>query len=272
MQKIDSKKIRILSRLGSKDRGLLEISKRNTKASIKKRSSRVRDLNKSFLSLSESLKINNNLNNIICFDISHFSGKEAVGGVVFYSSKGPIKSRYRLFNISAENSGNDYGSMEEVLLRYFTTQKNFLTGNSLVILDGGKALQELARKILNNKGLKDICIISIAKGARRRASFDVIHTKEGKIAVDRANRAHLLIQEIRDEAHRFSITKQKRKQIKSTIRSSLDSIAGIGRKKRESLLRHFGSVEQIKRASVEDIMEVRGVGRSLSNNILKRLK
>ena len=115
-------------------------------------------------------------------------------------------------------------------------------------------------------------VISISKGIRRKASFDNIHLPNGKsMTIDKASISHQFVQEIRDETHRYAITLQKKKMRKTSIKSSLDDLSGIGNVRKKMLLRYFGSLEQIKRASVDDLSEVSGIGKSTAQSVYKEL-
>ena len=164
-------------------------------------------------------------------------------------------------NISKENSGDDISSMVEVIERRFKDKDLDLEESSLLLIDGGKVhLSHVVRK-LEELALDEIPVIAISKGARRKANFDLIHTKDGSSLVSSGSLAHKFIQEIRDETHRFSIKNQKSKQRKVSVQSRLDNLKGVGPKRKKLLIRYFGSVEQIRRASSQDIMNVPGLGK-----------
>ena len=120
-------------------------------------------------------------------------------------------------------------------------------------------------------GIKDVNVISISKGVRRKATFDTIHFPNGKeSSINQTSISHQFIQEIRDETHRYSITMQKKKMRKTSIQSSLDELAGVGTVRKKLLLRYFGSLEQIKRASIEDLSEVSGIGKIQQNQYINK--
>ena len=127
-------------------------------------------------------------------------------------------------------------------------------------------------KTFEEFNIKDIDIIAISKGARRKASFDNIHLPNGEsIIIDQGITFHQFIQEIRDETHRFAITIQKKKMRKTSIKSSLDDLSGVGRVKKKLLLRYFGSLEQIRRASIDDLSEVAGIGKNTAESIYREI-
>jgi len=266
------KKVRLISKLGSKDLGLLEICENNTKFSFGKNVN-LNKISPAFLALEEELSLTNKLLLIESYDISHHSGSAAVAGCVVYSQYGKLKEKYRLFNISENNSGDDIASMVEVIERRFTNHDLDLDKPNLIIVDGGKVHLSHVVKKLSALSLEDIFVIAISKGVRRKPEMDSIHTIDGKTRkVKRGSITHKFIQEIRDETHRFSITMQKKKLRKLTTSSSLDDLFGVGSKRKKELIRYFGSLGQIKRASAKDLMNVPGVGEKTALLISEQLK
>ena len=168
------------------------------------------DIKVKIKSLNETLKIKDPIKIIESYDISHQSGTDAVAGCVVYSIQGKDKSLYRTYKISEENSGNDIGSMDELIKRRFS-KDNKKTLPNLVIIDGGKAHLNSAMKTFVDLGLDDLNLISISKGARRKLSFDSIHLADGQtIQMNSSSVFCRFIQEIRDETHRFAITSLKK--------------------------------------------------------------
>ena len=142
----------------------------------------------------------------------------------------------------------------------------------LLIIDGGKTHLKKVVQALEAYDIQDVNVISISKGARRKAAFDTIHFRNGKsVTINEASISHQFIQEIRDETHRYSITMQKKKMRKISIKSSIDELSGVGTVRKKLLLRYFGSLEQIKRASVEDLSEVSGIGKATAELIYQQI-
>ena len=223
--------------------------------------------------LQEELCLDKKIDLIESYDISHHSGSAAVAGCVVYSKNGKEKNRYRLFNISNENSGNDIASMVEVVKRRFTDTNLNMEIPSLIIIDGGRVHLSYVTRELKRLGLKEIPVISISKGARRKLEMDSMHRQDvSSVKVSKGSLAHKFIQEIRDETHRFSITMQKKKQNKLSTTSALDALEGVGPKRKKLLIRYFGSVEQIKRASASDLINVPGLGKKTATSIYNQLK
>ena len=223
-------------------------------------------------SLKEQLGLKEEIKLIESYDISHHAGSGAVGGCVVYSKDGKLKDKYRLFNIAPENSKNDIASMEEVIKRRFSNHTLGLEKPNLIIIDGGRVHLSAVNKVLNKLAMKNIEVISISKGVRRKAEFDSIHKIDGStIEVTKGSLSHLFIQEIRDETHRFSITNQKKKQSKLSMKSSLDDLEGIGLQRKKLLLRYFGSLDQIERAGIQDLLNVNGIGQKTAYLIYNHL-
>jgi excinuclease ABC subunit C len=272
LSKFHDKKVKITTKPGKKDKGLLEISLSNTIMACTKSFKNRKDTSLVLYSLKEQLGLKEEINLIESYDISHHAGSGAVGGCVVYSKEGKLKDKYRLFNIAPENSKNDIASMEEVIKRRFTNQTLGLEKPNLIIIDGGKTHLNAVSKILNNLAVRNIDVISISKGARRKAEFDSIHKIDGStIEVIKGSLSHLFIQEIRDETHRFSITNQKKNQSKLSMKSSLDDLEGVGLKRKKLLLRYFGSLDQIERAGIQDLLNVNGIGQKTAYLIYNHL-
>ena len=270
LSKYHQRSIKIITRPSKKDHGLLELSQSNTDYSS--RESKAEDRSSAFSSLEKDLDLVSELNLIESYDISHNASSAAVGGYVVFSPNGKLKDKYRLFNISSENSGNDIGSMVEVIERRFKNKNINLENPDLIILDGGKAHLNAVSKKLKELKIKDVFLISISKGVRRKADMDLVHLPNGSTKrIKSGSLTDLFIQEIRDETHRFSIYNQRKRFNKISIGSSLDGLYGVGPKKQKKLMRHFGSVDQIKRASIEDLMKVQGLGRITAVSIYNQL-
>lgn len=265
-------KVKIITRPTKKDKGLLDICRSNTLYAVG-RLNQGNDSSQALISLTKELNIPKSLNIVESYDISHHSGSAAVAGCVIFSTKGKLKEKYRLFDISKSNSGNDISSMLEVIERRFTNKNLNLDQPDLIIIDGGKTHLSQVVKKLNQLGKNEICVISISKGIRRKPVMDSIHLMDGSTKkIQKGSLSHLFIQEIRDEAHRFCLSNQKKKTSKNLIGSALDEIKGIGPKKKKLLLRHFGTVDQIKRAGVEDLTNVPGLGKIAAISLHDRLQ
>ena len=271
LSKLHKTKVKIIIKPGKKDRGLLKICKSNTKLAFNKSSKEILDISSNLNSLKEFINLNYDIKLIESYDISHHSGKNAVAACVVYGKEGKIKQNYRMFNISKENEGNDIASMEEAIQRRFESKDLGLKKPDIILIDGGKAHLNAVSKMLSRIRVKDIEVIAVSKGVRRKADFDSLHRKDKQVIYLKGSVVHLFIQEIRDETHRFAISRLKKKQNKSSLGSSLDEIIGIGKEKKNNLLRHFGSFEQIKKASFEDFLIVPGIGKETAQTLSRHL-
>ena len=200
------------------------------------------------------------------FDISHHGGHYAVASAVRFSSNGPEKSNYRLFNIPKEFSGNDIGSIKHVLERRIN-KKNINPLPDIILIDGGKLQLEAALSVFAALAKQSLMILSIVKGSKRVRSTETILSKDGIIEISKDSPGFLLLQQIRDESHRFAITSNRKKKNKSIKKSSLNNIKGLGPKKRKNLMNYFKSIQSIKNASVDDLCKVSGISITLATDI-----
>tara|TARA_B100000586_G_C19895461_1_gene336794 strand:- start:182 stop:673 length:492 start_codon:yes stop_codon:yes gene_type:complete len=162
--------------------------------------------------------------------------------------------------------------MQEVMERRFSQIKNVNTLPSLILLDGAQVHLKAVRKVLNKLKIEGVYLIAISKGARRKGEMDTVHNEQGKkLNFQKKSSELLFLQEIRNETHRFSISKQRKKELKRISKSSLDSIEFVGAERKKALLRFFGSTEQIEKASPKDLMKVRGVGKKTADLIFRNL-
>ena len=206
------------------------------------------------------------------YDVSHISGDNAVASCVVYSKNGPLKNNYRLFNIPKKLSGNDIGSLEHVIerrLKYYDDPK---TKPDLILIDGGESQLKFVKKVIDGSEHKDLEVISIVKGLNRVRATETIIGKNGILELDKHSKAFLLLQEIRDESHRFALKAQRKNKRNRITRSELDKIKGIGITLKARLLKRFKSLKNIKSASLEDLMTVKGINERIAKDIIQYLK
>ena len=211
------------------------------------------------------------INKIEGYDVSHISGDNAVASCVVFSKSGPLKDNYRLFNIPKNLSGNDIGSLEHVIERRLKYYDNLKTKPDLVLIDGGKSQLKFVTNIINKSKHKNLDVISIVKGANRVRATETIIAKTGVLELDKYSKAFLLLQEIRDESHRFALQAQKKKKRSKITKSELDRIKGIGNILKKRLLKKFKSVANIKLASIDDLMTVDGINEKIAKLITNEL-
>lgn len=204
-----------------------------------------------------------------CFDISHTQGEATVASCVVFDSEGACSSHYRRFNIENITPGDDYAAMQQALTRrYKNLQKEAMPLPDILFIDGGIGQVKVAHTVLNELQLTDIRIIGVAKGPSRKPGLETLIFPDGDtLILPKDSPALHLIQQIRDEAHRFAITAHRGRRAKVRRTSILEEIAGIGPKRRQRLLRHFGGLQGVSRAGVEDLAAVPGIERQLAQKI-----
>jgi excinuclease ABC subunit C len=209
-----------------------------------------------------------------CFDISHSSGEATVASCVVFDQGGPRKSDYRRFNIEGITGGDDYAAMQQALERRY---KRLKSGEAplpdILFIDGGKGQVSQAMSVLSDLQISGVEVIGVAKGTTRKAGFETLLNgatgRERQLGVD--NPALHLIQQIRDEAHRFAITGHRARRDKVRQRSTLEDIAGVGAKRRRDLLRHFGSAQGVENANIEELKKVSGISATMAQQIYDHL-
>ena len=211
---------------------------------------------------------------IECFDISHTQGESAVASCVVYQGSGMRKSEYRRFNIQGIQPGDDYAAIRQAVLRRY---ERVLTGEgvapTLILIDGGKGQLGSALSALNELGLSHFPIIGVAKGEARKPGLENLIFADGREPVQLApeHPALHLIQEIRDEAHRFAIAGHRAQRSKTRRTSRLDEISGIGPQRRKALIAHFGGLQGVANAGVDQLSAVSGISRELAEKIYTAL-
>ena len=212
------------------------------------------------------------INKIEAFDVSHISGENAVASCVVFSKMGTEKNNYRIFNIPNELSGNDVGSLKHVLerrIKYFDDPK---IKPDLLLIDGGKTQLKFVNSVLEKSNHKDLKVISIVKGLNRVRATETILSKDGILELDKNSKAFLILQEMRDEAHRFAIQAQRKKKRKTISKSELDLVKGVGKVLKSRLLQKFKSIKSIREANLSDLMTVEGINEKIAKLIMEKLK
>ena len=222
------------------------------------------------LRLDELLNLDGSLQRIECFDISHSSGEATVASCVVFDVEGAKKTDYRKFNIEGIVPGDDYAAMEQaVMRRYKRLEKGEGVYPDLILVDGGKGQVTAVIRILEKLSMDLLKVVGVAKGEGRRAGLETLI--EGrtfrKWSLKSDDPALHLIQQIRDEAHRFAIAGHRAKRDKARNVSKLDGISGIGPKRKRDLLRHFGSYAGVESANVEELEKVSGINAAIATRI-----
>ncbi len=204
-----------------------------------------------------------------CFDISHTQGEATVASCVVFDSKGPLKSEYRRFNIQGVTKGDDYAAMEQVLMRRFKKAADGGLMPDLVIIDGGKGQLSIAERVMASLNLSEVNLLGIAKGPTRKAGWEqlILANTTKELILPQDSPALHLLRFIRDEAHRFAITFHRQKRQRARLDSSLETIEGIGSKRRQALLKRFGGLRELAKAPIEEIAKIRGISIDLATKI-----
>ncbi|MFK8053672.1 MAG: excinuclease ABC subunit UvrC [Woeseiaceae bacterium] len=220
--------------------------------------------------ISETFGLETPPSRIECFDISHTGGEATVASCVVFGPDGPMKSDYRRFNIQTTDTGDDYAAMHEALLRrYERVRKGEVPMPDIVLIDGGKGQLSQAQDVMLELGLSEILLIGVAKGRSRKAGAEQLFVvgESRPILLPPDSPALLLIQRVRDEAHRFAIAGHRGRRAKARKVSGLQEIPGLGPVRRRELLTQFGGLQGVKRASIDDLAKLKGISRKLAERI-----
>ncbi len=242
-----------------------------------------------FLSLQDMLGCNELPSRLECFDISHTQGDQTVASCVVFDREGPLKSAYRRYNIEGITGGDDYAAMHQAVLRRFKRlkQENNAandarpTGESnelpelmaglpdILFIDGGKGQVHAAKKALAELNINNVMIVGVSKGPDRKPGMEKLIQagQDQPLNINPGASGLLLIQHIRDEAHRFAITGHRQRRSKAKKQSTLESISGLGAKRRQILLKQFGGLQGVSQAGVDALCSIDGISRQLAQRI-----
>ena len=265
-----NKRTKIKDRVVSYRAKWLKISVANAEESLKSKLASKASISNQLTGLTQALGSKQKLSDVVCFDVSHHMGDKSVAACVRLNEEGFSKKDYRRFNIEGVTPGDDYAAISNAVERYYKRIKNESQDcPDLLIIDGGKGQINSVRKVLESLSIKNQTIIGIAKGDKRDPKNDRIFLEGLKKPIDMNGQdpAKFLVQSIRDEAHRFAITGHRAKKRKQLLQSDLESIDGIGPSKKRNLLTQFGGIQEVKRASVEDLLSVDGINKNLAKKI-----
>ncbi|OTG88049.1 excinuclease ABC subunit C [Acinetobacter sp. ANC 4558] len=259
------KKIKIKHQVRETRAEWLELAEMNVEHAIKGKLANHFELNERFHQLEQV--VGRPIDRIECFDISHTMGEATIASCVVFDSGGVRKRDYRQFSIQDITEGDDYAAMRQALTRRY--KKHMLP--DLLLIDGGKGQLHMAMEVMQELGL-DAFMVGVSKGEGRKPGLETLHFTNGeKIQLPEDHKALHLIQQVRDEAHRFAITKHRAKRDKKRGSSILEVIPGLGPKRRRDLLTHFGGIQGVLKASEKELTLVPGFGDVMAKTIYKVL-
>ncbi len=268
------RKIRINSNVIGQKRVWLKMAETNAELALKQRLAQQANQQLRLQALRAALELPETVERIECFDISHMMGEATIASCVVFDKGDMRNQEYRRYNISDITPGDDYAAMREVLTRRY---KKVAAGEGkmpdVVFIDGGKGQLGVAHEVMQELGLVDIILVGIAKGEERKPGLEQMFFPQNAtpISLKKDNIGLHLLQQIRDEAHRFAITGHRAKRGKKRMQSTLEEIEGIGAKRRKSLLTRFGGLQGVKNASIDELAQVEGISRVLAEKIYQEL-
>ncbi|MGO3217760.1 MAG: excinuclease ABC subunit UvrC [Halomonas sp.] len=231
-------------------------------------------LTQRFSALQKALELDEIPQRLECFDISHSHGEATVASCVVFDHQGPRKSDYRHFRIEGVAAGDDYAAMQQALTRRLKRVKSGeAVAPDILIVDGGKGQLNMARGVFKALDITNIILLGVAKGTTRKAGLEslFLETADNPLNLDPSSPALHLIQHIRDESHRFAIAGHRAQRDKARRTSTLQDIPGVGPKRRRELLRFFGGLQGVQKASRDELLRVPGINAALAESIYRAL-
>ncbi len=268
------RKVKINTNAIGDKRVWLKMAETNADLALQQRAAQHSNQQARLTALREALDLSETTERIECFDISHTMGEATVASCVVFDKGQMQNSEYRRYNITGITPGDDYAAMRDALTRRY---KKVAAGEGklpdLVFIDGGKGQLGVAVEVMQEVGLPDILLVGIAKGEERKPGLEQMFfpNRDTPIGLKKDNPGLHLLQQIRDEAHRFAITGHRARRGKARMHSSLEDIAGIGAKRRKALLVRFGGLDGVKNASVDELAQVEGISQMLAEKIYQEL-
>ncbi len=257
-----------------KQRKWIELCELNAGENVLRRGLEMGQIASRLQALQERLHFTTALKRVECFDISHTQGEETIASCVVYDAAGINKKAYRRFKIEGVTPGDDYAAMRQVLMRRLKRlQEEGALMPDLLIIDGGKGQLKQAIEVLQELGL-NIRLLGVAKGPERQAGQEELWQPglSSALHLDPHDEAFLLIQHIRDEAHRFAIGGHRQRREKKRSESILTHFQGVGPKRRSAILKHFGGWQEVRAAQIEELAKVPGISLKLATALFKQLQ
>ena len=271
------KRLEIKTKVRGERASYLRLALTNAANAVATRLSHKNTVEQRFLLLEEALEINSPIARMECFDISHTMGESTVASCVVFNREGPHKADYRRYNINGITPGDDYAAMAQAITRRFDRIDNNGKIPDILFIDGGIGQLRIAQKIVDEKCAQldnPPTLIGIAKGEGRKPGLEtlIFGESEASFSLPSDSPALHLIQHIRDESHRFAITGHRAKRQKTRNTSTLESIAGVGPKRRKALLQYLGGIQEVKGASVAELAKVPGISIEMAQTIHDALR
>jgi len=266
------KKVTLLHRVTGARKVWVAMAQANARLSAERRGAERANQSQRLAALRETLDLPA-LNRIECFDISHTMGEATVASNVVYEGDDLKKSDYRRYNISGITPGDDYAAMHAALIKRFhrSVEENGALPD-LLLIDGGKGQISSAVEAMNELGLGQVFLLGVAKGEARKPGLETLIFADGReLHLAKDHPGFHLIQQVRDEAHRFAITGHRAKRGKARMQSTLEDIPGIGPRRRKQLLERFGGLQGVRDAGVDALASVNGISRELAETIYHAL-
>ena len=268
-----SHKVAIKARVRGDRARFVEMAVTNARHSAELRYQSSASYERQLEELCEVLELDEPPTRLECFDVSHTAGEATVASCVVFGPEGPLKSDYRRFNVADVAPGDDYGAMAQVLMRrYARVQKGEVPMPDVLFIDGGPGQLARAIAVMQELGVSGARLVGVAKGQDRKPGRESLYLPDrtDPLRLPPSSPALHLIQQLRDEAHRFAITGHRARRQKARTRSPLEDIPGLGPKKRRELLKQFGGLQALTRAGIDDLQRVRGISRQLAEAIYER--
>lgn len=269
------RKVTLSSSVRGHRKDWLAMAQLNVRERLKRRLAETESVHRRLQALSDVFELEQTLTRIECFDISHTQGEQTVASCVVYTDKGITKSDYRRYNIAGITPGDDYAAMRQAITRrYKRVLKDDGVLPDLLLIDGGKGQLSSAAEIFEELQIHNVLLVGVAKGEGRKPGLETLFVQGRKIGINLpANSPSMhLVQQIRDEAHRFAITGHRARRAKAQTQSVLQEIPGIGAKRRQALLKHFGGLQGIQQAGIKDLNKVQGINEDLAQKIYHHLR
>lgn len=271
--------VKISYRLRAERAQYLKLANTNAQTALVTRNSHKESMQARFVALNEVFELPNGIHRIECFDISHTMGQQTVASNVVFNQEGPLKSDYRRYNVHGITPGDDYAAMAFALDKRYGKIKVTDTDSlkkmpDIIFIDGGKGQLAKAEDFFNKLNLDSTpLLVGVAKGESRKPGLEtlILAGSHQLISLPPTSPALHLVQHIRDESHRFAITGHRAKRQKASKKSTLETIEGIGAKKRQALLTFLGGMQEVMKAEVSDLEKVPGISKVLAKNIYDAL-